>query len=143
MHEKAHFAQAREFGRHRHAQARKSYVIYFASSFREILKQCDQHGIEHRLPMNQTPLMAVAAAGNVPLVEALLERGADREAVDHYGQNALHWAMREALRDAKFAHGPFAALDEQLALASIDLQTRGRLVRLEQHQGEYILFQTM
>jgi ankyrin repeat protein len=34
--------------------------------------------------MNQTPLMAAAAAGNIALVEALLERGADRDAVDHY-----------------------------------------------------------
>jgi hypothetical protein len=140
---KARFTQAREFDRHGRVQARKSYVAYFATSFREILKQCDQHGVEHRLPMNQTPLMAAAAAGNIALVEALLERGADREAVDHYGQNALHWAMREALRDAKFAHGPFAALYEQLAPASIDLQTGGRLVRLDRHQSEYILFQTL
>jgi hypothetical protein len=56
--------------------------------------------------MNQTPLMAAAAAGNVPLVEALLARGADREAVDHYGYNALHWALREAFRDCEIRPRP-------------------------------------
>jgi len=55
-------------------------------------------------------LMAAAAAGNVPLVEALLERGADQQNVDHFGHNALHWAMREAFRDPAFASGPFGTL---------------------------------
>ena len=93
--------------------------------------------------MNQTPLMAAAAAGNVPLVEALLERGADREAVDHYGGNALHWALRAAFRYPQFARGPCAALYELLAPAGIDVNTGDRLVRIDRHLSEYFLFQTL
>jgi Ankyrin repeats (3 copies)/AAA domain len=139
----ARFDQAKNFPQQRTTLGRKTYIPYFAGHFKDILKQCDQHGIEHRLPMNQTPLMAAAAAGNVPLVEALLERGADREAVDHYGYNALHWALREAFRDAKFARGPLASLYEDLAPANIDVNTGDRLVRLDRHQSEYCLFQTL
>lgn len=141
--EEAKFDAARNFRQARATLARKSYVPYFAHHFKDILRQCDQHGIEHRLPMNQTPLMAAAAAGNVPLVEALLGRGADRTAIDHYGGNALHWALREAFRDAKFARGPFAALYELLAPASIDVNTGERLVRIDRHLSEYFLFQTL
>jgi hypothetical protein len=139
----ARFDQAQNFAQQRTTLGRKTYVPYFAGHFKDILRQCDQHGIEHRLPMNQTPLMAAAAAGNVPLVEALLERGADREAVDHYGYNGLHWALREAFRDAKFARGPLAALYEHLAPASIDVNTGDRLMRIDRHQSEYCLFQTL
>ena len=135
--------QAKGFAQQRMTLGRKSYVAYFATHFKDILKQCGQYGVEHRLPMNQTPLMAAAAAGNVPLVEALLELGADREAVDHYGYNALHWAMREAFRDPKFARGPFATLYELLAPAGVDVNTGDRLVRIDRHLSEYFLFQTL
>ena len=141
--QEAKFDAASNFRKLRATLARKSYVPYFANHFKDILRQCDQHGVEHRLPMNQTPLMAAAAAGNVPLVEALLARGADREAADHYGGNALHWAMRVAFRDPQFARGPFAALYELLAPASVDVNTGDRLVRIDRHLSEYFLFQTL
>jgi hypothetical protein len=141
--QEAKFDPAKNFPHQRASLGRKSYTSYFANNFKDILRQCDQHGVEHRLPMNQTPLMAASAAGNVPLVEALLERGADGEAVDHYGANALHWAMREAFRDEKFARGPFAALYELLAPACIDVNTGNRLVRIDRHLSEYFLFQTL
>ncbi|MBP6707706.1 MAG: ankyrin repeat domain-containing protein [Candidatus Accumulibacter sp.] len=137
------FEPARNFAQQRPTFGRKTFLPYFASHFKDILRQCEQHGIEHRLPMNQTPLIAAAAAGNVPLVEALLARGADREAVDHYGQNALHWALREGFREAKFARGPLAPLYELLAPASIDVNTGDRLVRIDRHLSEYFLFQTL
>lgn len=141
--QEAKFDAARAFVQQRPTQARKTYVPYFASHFKDILRQCERHGVEHRLPMNLTPLMAAATAGNVALVEALLERGADREAIDDYGGNALHWAMREAFREPKFAHGPFAGLYELLAPASVDVRSGERLVRLDRHISEYFLFQTL
>jgi hypothetical protein len=143
LEKEAKFDAARSFPQQIGTLGRKSYVPYFGMRFKDILRQCDLHGIEHRLPMNQTPLMAAAAAGNVALVEALLARGADREAVDQYGGNALHWALREAFRDPQFARGPFAALYELLAPASVDVNTGERLVRIDRHLSEYFLFQTL
>ena len=139
----ARFDAARTFLQQRATLGRKSFVPYFAHRFKDILKQCDQHGIEHRLMMNQTPLMAASAAGNIPLVEALLERGADCETTDQYGYNALHYAMGAAFRDAKFAREQFATLFELLAPPSIDVNTGDRLVRIDRHLSEYFLFQTM
>ncbi|MFA5663313.1 UvrD-helicase domain-containing protein [Castellaniella sp.] len=139
----AGYKAAGSFTEQRIALAHKSHANYFARTFKDILQQCDTYGVEHRLPMNLTPLMAAAAAGNVALAETLLERGADRDAVDHFGCNALHWAMRKAFQDESFAHGPFQALYGLLAPAAIDVNTGDRLVRIERHLAEYILFQTM
>jgi len=141
--QEAKFDVAKGFQVHRAGKGRTSYALYFAHNFKEVLRQCDRHGLEHRLPMNMTPLMAAAAAGNVPLAEALVERGADCEATDHFGHNALHWAMREAFRDPHVAKGPFARLYACLAPAAVDVNTSERLVRIDRHLSEYFLFQTL
>ena len=137
------FEQLPDFKAQFASLGRKSLSAYSSRHIKEVLRQCDVYGLEHRLPMNLTPLMAAAAVGNVALVEALIERGADREATDHFGCNALHWAMLEAFQDAKFAHGPFAALYDLLAPGSIDINTGQRLVRIDKHLTEYFLLQTL
>ena len=140
----ARFDAARGFGRQRVNLGRKTYMHYYGNRVnKDVLRHCEQFGLEHRLPMNQTPLMAAAIGGNLPLVEALLERGADREAADDFGWNALHWAMSEAFRDPQFARGPFATLFDLLAPSAIDVNTGSRLVRIDRHLSEYFLFQTM
>jgi len=139
----ARFDAARAFAQQRATLGRKHFVTFFAPRFKDILQQCDRHGVDHRTPMNQTPLMAAAAAGNVALVEALLARGANPELTDHLGRNALHWALLEAFRDAKFAKGPFPALYELIAPAAVDVMSGERLVRIDRHLSEYFLFQTL
>ncbi len=141
--EDAEFDARGSFKDHLDTFGRKSFVPYFSPQTKNILKQCDQYDTDHRLPMNQTPLMAAAAAGNIPLTEALLERGADREKTDQYGYNALHWAMRKAFRHPEYARRNFATLYELLAPACVDVNTGDRMVRLDRHLSEYFLFQTL
>lgn len=139
----ARLEQAMHFEAQRKTLARKSMSAYSAKNIKDVLRQCEQYGLEHRLPMNQTPLMAAASCGNVALAEALLERGADREAQDQYGCNPLHYALRAAFADPAFAHGPLAALYDLLAPPCIDINTGDRLVRIDQRISEYLLLQTM
>ena len=32
----------------------QNYMAYFSPNFKDILRQCDKHGVEHRLPVNLT-----------------------------------------------------------------------------------------
>jgi hypothetical protein len=138
-----HGFAVRGFDEQRTALWRKYLAPWSTVRLKDALRQCDEFGVEHRTPANQTPLMAAAGAGNVALVDALLERGADPEATDHYGCNALHAGMREAFRDPAFAQGVFPQLYELLAPAAVDVKTGERLVRIDRRLSEYFLFQTM
>lgn len=116
---------------------------YTGRNFKSVLELVDRHGVEFRTPMNLTPLMMAAAAGNPDLVEALLERGASLTAIDMYGRMPMHFALERAIADQHFAQFGIARVWERLATATIDVQVDGKLVKLERHQGEYLVFSLM
>lgn len=116
---------ARRFAAQRQALRHKHLAAYQARNLKDVLRQCDQYGVDHRTPLNLTPLMAAAIVGNVALVEALLDRGADPELTDHFGRSALHWALLEAFSDARYAAHSLPALWERIAPAAIDVMVGG------------------
>ena len=123
--------------RQRHLQA------FTAHNFKDLLRQCDQYGVDHHTVTGGTALMMAAVAGNLPLVDALLQRGANPQATDEFGHTAWMAALNRAMDDPDFARQKTGALFERIAPAAIDVQTDGRLVRLERHQGEYWLLGLM
>jgi hypothetical protein len=123
---------------------RQRYLQAFtAHNFKDVLRQCDQYGVDHNTVTGGTPLMLAAVAGNMPLLDALLQRGADLQATDEFGHTAWMAALNRAMDDPDFARQKLGGLFERIAPAVIDVQTDGRLVRLERHQGEYWLLGMM
>ncbi len=110
---------------------------YLAKKFKDILRLCDVHGVDHPSPVGATPLMLAARAGNAALVEALLAKGAEPKAEDEFGLSAWQNAVNRAIEDPEFAQSAWASIFDLLAPAVIDVQVDGRLFRIERHQGEY------
>ena len=123
--------------------AERQRQAYAGRAFKDVLRQCDQFGVDHRTYFNATPLMMAAQCGNVALVEALLARGADPRVRDHYGHSAWDYALERFLDDAAHTQHHLDALYPLLSPPVLDVQTAGRLVRLERHQGEYWLLGVM
>lgn len=110
---------------------------YQAKNFKDILRAADTYGPDHATPVGATPLMLAAMAGNAPLVEALLAKGADPGRRDEFGHTAWDHAVGRAMREAAFAGSGLPVIFDLLAPPALDVQTDDRLVRLERHQGEY------
>ncbi len=132
------WTRVEEFVRRSVSAVRQRHLqTYAARNVKDVLRSTDLHGVDHATAVGATPLMMAARAGNASLVEALLERGADPERRDEFGQTAWQQATCRAMEDPDFARAGLAPLFDRLAPAVIDVQTDGRLVRLEPQQGEY------
>ena len=116
---------------------------YVAHNFKDLLRLCDQYGVDHRSPTGSTALMMAARAGNAALVEALLARGADPQLEDEFGHTAWLSALNRAAEDGEFARQSIGPLFDRIAPPVLDVQTDARLVRLERHQGEYWVLSLM
>ena len=144
--EEAGFQPARKFLTERPTGYRRHVMRYYGSKYKdtvEIMRRCEEHGVDHRTEMNLTPLMAAAIAGNLQLIENLLGKGAHPEQTDSFGHNALHWAMLEAFRRPTYAKEKFPAVYELVAPSRIDVIAGERLIRIDRHQAEFFVFQTL
>ena len=109
---------------------------YAGRIIKDVLRQCNQFGVDHRTYFDATPLMLAAQCGNVALFGALLERGADPRVRDHYGHSAWDYALERFLDDPGHIEHHLDALHPLLSPNVLNVQTGSRLIRMERHQGE-------
>jgi hypothetical protein len=117
------------------------YQQRYASKFyKDILRECELYGVDHRNIFNKTPLMLAANAGNSGLIKGLLEAGADTELTDNYHLTAWQSGLQRAMKDSKFASEAFPGVHEMLAPSSVSLKIDERLIKIDSRLGEFLLF---
>jgi hypothetical protein len=136
------FDQARQLEVQAAAIRQRLVAPYAGKKHKDVLADTERYGVDYRTPVGLTPLMAAAYACNAPLVEALLERGASREACDHLGRTAMHWVLRRAYAEEE--KPPLLGTTWDLvAPASLDVDVDGRLVQIGREQAEFFFFSVM
>jgi hypothetical protein len=115
---------------------------YEGRHIKDLLRQCDSYGVDYRNMFNHTPLMLAARTGNLALLDALLERGANADCIDNYGLTAWQLALLRAFEEEAFATRLFPAVHERLQASSVSLKAADRLIKLDNRAGEFMVFQT-
>ncbi len=118
----------------------KNLQKYTGNLYKEVLRQCELYGVDHRTEFYATSLMLAVRAGNIPLVKELLSAGANTELADNCGLTAWQSALQKAILDKKFASSLFPQITEMLAPSSVSLKIDNRLIKLDSSQGEFMLF---
>ena len=91
----------------------KHYATYSFKKPDAVIKQVNLYGPDFRNVFNQTPLMVAAWTGNVAVIKALFELGADTEKIDENGFTALQIALSLASRNENYARKKLASLMRQ------------------------------
>ncbi len=113
---------------------------YAGRFYKDIIRQCELYGADHRTVFNKTPLMLAASVGNTALIQELLSAGADTELTDNYGLTAWQGALQRIMQDRRFAAELFPGVHEMLAPSSVSLNADDRLIKIDGRQGEFLLF---
>jgi hypothetical protein len=125
------------------AAVRERSMSHYAKDPQKVLLEVSSYGLEHKSMLGMTPLMMAADAGNVKLVETLLDRGARSDAVDSLGRMPVHFALRRAFHERDFARDRLGPLFAMLCPSSIDLEVDDKRMRLTRAQGEFLLLLLM
>ena len=140
---KADFKPAKNPDRGLQLLQQKHYAAYSFKKPDAVLKQVNQYGPDFRNIFNQTPLMVAAWTGNVAVIKALFEQGADTEKVDENGFTAFQIALSQADRNKSYATKKLALIYEEIEPTSMSIQIDERLVKLDKHQMEFFMLNMM
>ncbi len=140
---KAEFKAAKHPDKGLQLLQQKHYSAYSFKKPDAVLKQVDQYGPDFRNIFNQTPLMVAAWMGNIEVIKALFELGADTEKVDGNGLTAFQIALAQTDRSESYAKKKLADIYEQLEPTSMSIQVDGRLIKLDKNCMEFFILNLM
>lgn len=127
----------------RHDAQQRNGVDYHQRGYRDLYRKIDLHGIDFRNPLNQTPLMIATLLGLTPLVEKLVQDGANLERSDNLGRTPLQLALRAAYHNPLYAKATLGAVYPLLLPAALKVRVGDHLVKIDSHRMEFFLFHSM
>ena len=116
---------------------------YETGNLKTVLADTERYGVDHRTPEDLTPLMLATLGGDIDLVRALLERGADLNQTDLYGRTPHMLALEQAMLDNQYARTRLGPLWDALKPTHLDVQVGEQLIRLPEGGAEYYFLSVM
>ncbi|MFW8627966.1 hypothetical protein [Deinococcus sp. ME38] len=116
---------------------------YQTGQLKAVLADTERYGVDHRTQENLTPLALATLHGQLPLVDALLERGADLNQTDLFGRTPHMLALDQAMQDPEYARTQLGPLWERVRPSHLDVLVGDRLTRLPSGGAEFYFLSVM
>lgn len=128
------------FNRELYEQQRRNFIQNLLSQYLPskdyLLRQIENYGANYRIEFNAPILTLAALKGDRPLIEELINRGADREERDLHGLTPWHRAFQRALFDFGYIEA-FSKIHELIVPPELKLRVGDRLIKVETTKIEF------
>ena len=122
------------------ALIQRRYVAYTFKRPDAVRNLVEKYGVDHRDRFNYTPAMLAARFGNDAVAAMLTDMGAKLEGVNSAGLTAFQIMLAETFASSRYAQRSAPALYRRLTPGSVSLTVDERLVKLHDHQAEFLFY---
>lgn len=123
--------------------ARRRFPEYAADNPKVLAQKVERYGLDFRNELNLTPYMLAVHFGAEKVLAYLAESGANTALTDNYGRSSLQMAILKAYAGDAAYKRTFGGLYHKLKTDSLSVKAGNRLVKLDAHQGEFLMLQYM
>lgn len=118
---------------------RTHYKEYLTKHSLLLQAQIRRHGINHRNPLNETPLMVAARVGRGDLVREFLAAGADPRLLDSSGHTAWRLALQSWRKKSFTKPQVLVELHRALSSEPMKVKVGARMMKLDPRSFEWFL----
>ena len=122
------------------ALIQRRFVAYTFKRPDAVRNLVEKYGVDHRDRFNHTPAMLAARFGNDAVTAMLTDMGAKLEPVNSAGLTAFQIMLGETFDSTRYAERSAPALFRRLTPGSVSLTVDDRLVKLHDHQAEFLFY---
>ncbi len=120
----------------------RKFADYKQDNLKQIQPKVQKYGFDHCNEFNLTPYMTAVIYGATKTLEFLIQNGIKKNHSDNYGRNAFQLSILKCVTDSKYK-ATFNKIYHQISPNSLSVRIDNRLVKIDKHQGEYLILNYM
>ncbi len=117
--------------------------LFIADNLKSLKPGFLMYGVDFRNEVNLTPLMVCMMCDAMKTIHYLLENGAKIDLTNNAGKTALQMALQNNFWSPETDHMLINTFYHQLRPDSLKVRINNRLVKINHHQAEFLILNTM
>jgi hypothetical protein len=122
---------------------KRMFSEYQQDNVNLLQQKTQKYGLDFRNELNLTPFMLALSFGATKIIDYLLKNEAKTNLTDNFGRNALQLTILKASSDQDYKIKVLNQIYRKLKGDSIRLKIDNKLVKIDNHQAEYLMLNFM